>query len=76
MNSETRNNVTKEELENIVKKLQWILEKMKTKDLNFIRADANTYLISEYISIAGKGFIDLYNLGNYVDEPNEDCEVE
>lgn len=75
MYNETRNNVTKEEIETIIKKLQWLQEKMENKGINFIGAEANTYLISEYISIAGKGFIDLHNLGSYIDEEYEDCEV-
>lgn len=74
MNSDVRNSVTKEEIENIIKKLQWLLAKMENKQIDFIVAEANTYLISEHISIAGKGFIDLYDLGNYIDEPNEDYE--
>lgn len=75
MNSAVRNSVTQEEIEKIIKKLQWLLAKMENKQIDFIKAESNTYLISEYISIAGKGFIDLHNLGNYVNEPNEDYEV-
>lgn len=70
MNSESRNNVTIEELQIIIKKLQWLISTMENKEINIIKADANTYLISEYISIAGKGFIDLNDIGNYIDEPN------
>lgn len=75
MYSESRNNVTKEELQIIIKKIQWLISKMDNKEIDIIKADANTYLISEYISIAGKGFIDLNNLGSYVDEENEDFEI-
>lgn len=75
MSNESRNSVSLEEIKILIKKLQWLQEKMENKRINFIGADANTYLISEYISIAGKGFIDLDNLGSYVDEENENFEI-
>lgn len=75
MDSEARNSVSKEEIETIIKKLQWLQDKMENKGITFIGAEANTYLISEYISIAGKGFINLNDLGSYVDEENEDFEI-
>lgn len=75
MYNETRNNVTKEELEIIIKKVQWLLSKMESKQIEFIKSDPNTYLMNEFISIAGKGFINLHDLGSYVNEENEDFEI-
>lgn len=76
MNHDTMYNVTKDEIQKIINKLQWLQKKMEDEKIDTIRPEANTYLLYEYISIPGKGFINLYDFENYVGTSFEDWEVE
>ena len=66
MDSKARNSVSKEEIEILIKKLQWLLEQMEKNKMETLEIDGTTYLTSEYIHIIGTGYIELNNIEKYI----------
>ena len=65
------NKVHRTEIEGIIEKLQGLVEDMDCNEIENIEAEPNTYKLYDFISISGRGFIDLDNLDKYIEEDEE-----
>ena len=67
MNNRT-NIIEKEKIEDIIQKLQYLLNEMGNNNLETLEIDGTTYLTNEYIHIIGTGYIDLNNIEKYINK--------